>query len=237
MTDAEEDKEITPTNSPTLLTGAAVVVPKVTTLGTGLDPASPWHAEKAQPITPLAGVYTPSVLQPPPPEDPNQALLRSFQHMLEATMNPVYKQLDTIERPITNAYQPPPNAATWVDYEDQDDGLHHQLEYTDLDPQDAATNRAADALGDLEHAHFIFEEGQQEQAEFAEQAHLDHEADVKYWHDLEMEEAAITWSKGEDTKGNRPSNPIIVTDTQESSGSKITWPTLTANSISRPAPV
>jgi hypothetical protein len=104
MTDAKEDKEVTPTNSPTLLTGAAIVVPKVTMLGTGLDQVSPRHAEKAQPETPLAGVYTPSEPQPPPPEDPNQALLHSFQHMLEATMNPVYKQLDTMEHPLTNAY-------------------------------------------------------------------------------------------------------------------------------------
>jgi len=41
MTDAEEDKEITPTNSSILPTGAAVAVPKATTLGTGLDLASP----------------------------------------------------------------------------------------------------------------------------------------------------------------------------------------------------
>ena len=47
-------------------TDAAVVVPKATMLGTGLDQVSPQHAEKAQPVTPLAGVYTPSVPQPQP---------------------------------------------------------------------------------------------------------------------------------------------------------------------------
>ena len=41
-------------------TGATVAVPKATTLGTGLDQASPQYAEKAQPITPLAGASTPS---------------------------------------------------------------------------------------------------------------------------------------------------------------------------------
>ena len=72
MTDAEEDRHsVTPTNSPILLTGAAVAVPKATMLGTGLDLASPQHVEKAQPAAPLAGVYTPSKPNPPLPEDPN----------------------------------------------------------------------------------------------------------------------------------------------------------------------
>jgi hypothetical protein len=162
MSEAEEDKEITPTNSPILPTGAAVAVPKVTTLGTGLDLVSPQHAEKAQPITPLARVYTPSVIQPPPPADPNQVLMRAFQHMLEDTMNPVYKRLDAIERPLTNAYQPPPNVAKWVEYEDVEDHTPNremELEYTDLDPKDIAANDAANALSDAEHAHFISEEG------------------------------------------------------------------------------
>jgi hypothetical protein len=148
MTDVEEDKEITPTNSPILPTGAAVAVPKATMLGTGLDLASPQHAEKAQPVTPLAGVYTPSVPQPPPPEDPNQVLMRAFQRMLEDTMNPVYKRLDAIECPLTNAYQPPSNAAKWVDYEDTEDPTPYkemELEYTDLSPKDAAANDAANA--------------------------------------------------------------------------------------------
>jgi hypothetical protein len=162
MTDTEEDKEVTPTNSPILPTGAAIVVPKATTLGTGLDQASPRHAEKAQPVTPLAGAYTPSKPQPPPPEDPNQALLCSFQRMLKATMNPVYKRLDAIERPLTNAYQPPPNAAKWVDYDQIEDSTPYkemELEYTDLDPQDVTANEAANACSDAEHAHFISEAG------------------------------------------------------------------------------
>jgi hypothetical protein len=41
-------------------TGAAAAIPKATTLRTGLDQVSPQHAEKAQPVTPLAGVSTPS---------------------------------------------------------------------------------------------------------------------------------------------------------------------------------
>jgi len=183
MSEAEEDREITPTNSPILPTGAAAAVPKATTLGTGLDLVSPRHAEKAQPITPLAGVYTPSVIQPPPPADPNQALMRAFQRMLKDTMNPVYKRLDAIERPLTNAYQPPPNAAKWVDYEETEDHTPYkemELEYTDLSPEDTAANNAANARSDTEHAHFISEEGQRELAEFNEQARLDHEADVKY---------------------------------------------------------
>jgi hypothetical protein len=105
MTDAEEDRHsVTPTNSPILPTGAAAAVPKATTLGTGLDLASPQHAEKARPVAPLARVYTPFEPNPPLPEDPNQALMRSFQKMIEATMAPVYKRLDAIERPIANPY-------------------------------------------------------------------------------------------------------------------------------------
>jgi hypothetical protein len=70
MTDAEEDRHsVTPTNSPILLTGAAVAVPKATTLGTGLDLASPQHVEKAWPAAPLARVYTPFKPNPPLPED------------------------------------------------------------------------------------------------------------------------------------------------------------------------
>ena len=183
MSEAEEDKEIMPPNSPILPTGAAAVVPKVTTLGTRLDLASPQHAEKAQPVTPLAGVYTPSIVQPPPPADPNQALMRAFQRMLEDTMNPVYKRLDAIERPLTNAYQPPSNMAKWVDYKETVDLAPYkemELEYTDLSPEDATANDAANARSDAEHAHFISEEGQRELAEFNEQARLDYEADVKY---------------------------------------------------------
>jgi hypothetical protein len=103
--------------------------------------------------------------------------------MLEATMNPVYKRLDAIEHPLTNAYQPPPNAAKWVDYDQIEDSTPYkemELEYTDLDPQDVADNEAANAHSDAEHAHFILEAGQWEQAELAEQARLDHEEDVKY---------------------------------------------------------
>jgi hypothetical protein len=207
---------------------------------TGLDLVSPQHAEKAQPITPLAGVYTPSVIQPPPPADPNQVLMRAFQRMLEDTMNPVYKRLDAIEHPLTNAYQPPPNVAKWVEYEDVEDHTPNremELEYTDLDPKDVAANNAANALSDAEHAHFISEEGQCERAEFEEQARLDHEADVKYWNDIEMEEAMIAWSKGEDTHGDRPSDPITITNIQDSMGTKFTWLTLMANSASHPAPM
>jgi hypothetical protein len=108
------------------------------------------------------------------------------------------------------------------------------LEYADLDPQDAAANREADRLGDIEHAYHISEAGQREQLELAEQAHLDYKADVKYWNNIEMEEAVTAWAKG--TRGDQPSDPIIISDTQDSTGTKITWPTSTANSASRPTP-
>jgi hypothetical protein len=151
--------------------------------------------------------------------------MRAFQRMLKDTMNPVYKRLDAIERPLTNAYQPPPNAAKWVDYEETEDHTPYkemELEYTDLSPEDTAANNAANARSDAEHAHFISEEGQRELAEFNEQARLDHEADVKYWNDIDMEEAAIAWAKGEDTRGDRPSDPITITDSQDSTDTKIT---------------
>jgi hypothetical protein len=67
-----------------------------------------------------------------------------------------------------------------------------------------------------------------------EQAHLDHEANVKYWNDIEMEEAATAWAKG--TCGDQPSNPIVISNTQDSTRTKITWPTSTANSASQPTP-
>ena len=53
------------------ISDAAVVVPKVTTLGTRLDLVSPWQVEKAQPVTPLAGASTPSALTPPTTSSPN----------------------------------------------------------------------------------------------------------------------------------------------------------------------
>jgi hypothetical protein len=144
MMDAEEDRHsVTPTNSPILPTGAAVAVPKATMLGTGLDLVSPQHAEKARPVAPLAGVYTPSEPNPPLLKDPNQALMRSFQKMIEAMMALVYKRLDAIEHLIANPYQPPTGAAKWVNYEDEEANPRHaasELEYADLDPQDAATN-------------------------------------------------------------------------------------------------
>jgi hypothetical protein len=185
MTDAEENRQsVTPTNSPILPTGTAAAVPKATTLGTRLDLASPQYAEKARPVAPLAGVYTPSEPNPPMPEDPNQALMCSFQKMIEATMALVYKRLDDIKHPsITNAYQPPPGASKWIDYEDEEADPRHiasELEYADLDPQNAAANREADHCSNIEHVYHILEAGQCEQLELAEQAHLDHKADVKY---------------------------------------------------------
>jgi hypothetical protein len=63
--------------------------------------------------------------------------------MLKDTMNPVYKRLDAIERPIANPYQPPPGAAKWVNYKDEEADPQHaasELKYTDLDPQDTAAN-------------------------------------------------------------------------------------------------
>jgi hypothetical protein len=81
--------------------------------------------------------------------------------MLEATMNPVYKRLDAIERPLGNPYQPPPNAAKWVDYDEMEGTpQNEELEYVDLALQVAAANHTADRLGDAEHAYFISEEGQ-----------------------------------------------------------------------------
>jgi hypothetical protein len=65
------------------LSDTAVVVPKVTTLGTGLDLASPQHAEKAQPITPLAGVYTPSAPQPQPAPAPVDNLFSKLATLLQ----------------------------------------------------------------------------------------------------------------------------------------------------------
>jgi len=119
MTEVEETNSLTPTaDIPIILTDAAVAVPKATMLGTRLDLASPQHAEKAQPAAPLAGVYTPSKPNPPLSEDPNQVLMHLFQRMIKATLGPVYKRLDAIERPIANPYQPPPGAAKWLNYEE-----------------------------------------------------------------------------------------------------------------------
>ena len=70
MTDTKEVNSPTPTtNIPIIPTDAAVAVPKVTTLGTRLDLASPQHVEKAWPAAPLARVYTPFKPNPPLPED------------------------------------------------------------------------------------------------------------------------------------------------------------------------
>ena len=77
-----------------------------------------------------------------------------------------------------------------------------ELEYTDLDPQDAAANHEADHLGDIEHTYHISEAGQHEQLELTEQACLNHEANVKYWNDIKMEEAATAWAKGTNMHGN-----------------------------------
>jgi len=72
ITDVEEVNSLTPTaNIPIIPTDAAVAVPKATMLGTRLDLVLPQHAEKAQPVAPLAGVYTLSEPNPPLPEDPN----------------------------------------------------------------------------------------------------------------------------------------------------------------------
>ena len=84
--------------------------------------------------------------------------------------------------------------AKWVDYEDEEADPRHaanELEYADLDPQDTTTNREANRLGDIEHAYHISEAGQREQLELAEQARLDHEANIKYWNNIEMENTAI----------------------------------------------
>jgi hypothetical protein len=64
-------------------TDAAVAVPKATMLGTGLDLVSPRHAEKAQPITPLAGAYTPSVPQPQPTPGPADDLFSKLAALLQ----------------------------------------------------------------------------------------------------------------------------------------------------------
>jgi hypothetical protein len=72
MTDIEEANSPTPiADIPIIPTDATVAVPKVTMLGTRLDLASLQHVEKAQPVVPLARVYTPSEPNPPLPEDPN----------------------------------------------------------------------------------------------------------------------------------------------------------------------
>jgi hypothetical protein len=49
-----------------------------------------------------------------------------------------------------------------------------------------------------------------------------------------MENAAIAWMEG--THGNQPSDPIIISNTQDSTGTKITWPTSMANLASPPTP-
>ena len=65
-----------------------------------------------------------------------------------------------------------------------------------------------------------------------EQARLDHEANVKYWNDIEMENAAIAWTEG--TQGDQLSDPIVIPNIQDSTGTKITWPTSMPNLASRP---
>ena len=100
-------------------------------------------------------------------------LMRSFQKMIEATITPVYKRLDAIECPlIANSYQPPPGATKWVDYEmgevDPQYVDNVELEYADLDLQDAAATKEANCLSDIKHAYHILEAGQHKQLELAE---------------------------------------------------------------------
>ena len=87
-------------------------------------------------------------------------------------MVPVYKRLDTIEHPsIANPYQPPPGAAKWVNYKEEEVNPQHvasKLEYADLDLQDIAANQEADHLGNIKHANHILEVGQCEQLKLAE---------------------------------------------------------------------
>jgi hypothetical protein len=100
MLGAEDGNSTTPTTDiPIAPTDATVVVPKATMLGTGLDLASPQYAEKARPAAPLAGVYTPSELAPPPmpAASDSAALLQAIMAHLDKKIDPLTRRLATLE--------------------------------------------------------------------------------------------------------------------------------------------
>ena len=100
MLEAEDSNSTTPTaDIPIAPTDATVVVPKATMLGTRLDLASPQYVEKAQPAAPLARVYTPSELAPPPtPAASNSAaLLQAIMVHLDKKIDPLTHRLTTLE--------------------------------------------------------------------------------------------------------------------------------------------